>query len=74
MFKRWVFRGAPIAAGFFAYKWKFVQPLDFSERYGEGSWVVVTGASDGIGIEWARSFAKRGFNIVMIARTPDKLN
>jgi len=28
--------------------------LDLIERYGKGSWVLVTGASDGIGAEFCR--------------------
>lgn len=49
------------------------KPLDFASRYGHGSWALVTGASDGIGIEYARAFADRGFNLVIIARTENKL-
>lgn len=41
---------------------------DFSTIYGSGSWVVITGGSDGIGWGFAEAFAKRKFNIVMIAR------
>lgn len=40
-------------------------------RYGD--WVVVTGATDGIGKEYARQFAKEGMKIVLISRTRGKL-
>jgi len=33
----------------------------------------VTGASDGIGLAYCNEFASLGFNVVMIARTKDKL-
>ena len=35
--------------------------------------MVVTGASDGIGKEFARQFAQKGFNIFLISRTESKL-
>ncbi len=44
---------------------------DLRTRYG-GGWAVITGASDGIGAAYAHEFAKRGFNIVLIARNKDK--
>lgn len=40
---------------------------------GAGSWAVVTGATDGIGREFAMQLAKQGFNIVAVSRTPEKL-
>ena len=43
-------------------------------RYGEGSWAVVTGSTDGIGKECARYLAHAGFNIVLVSRSLEKLN
>eukprot|EP01017_Pseudomicrothorax_dubius_P028486 TRINITY_DN3385_c0_g5_i1.p1 TRINITY_DN3385_c0_g5~~TRINITY_DN3385_c0_g5_i1.p1 ORF type:complete len:314 (+),score=49.87 TRINITY_DN3385_c0_g5_i1:40-981(+) len=43
------------------------------ERYGAGSWAVVTGASDGIGRQFSLTLAQQGFNIVLIARNKAKL-
>ncbi|CAG8495033.1 13227_t:CDS:2 [Cetraspora pellucida] len=40
---------------------------------GSGSWAVVTGASDGIGREYAMQLAAAKFNIFMISRTASKL-
>jgi uncharacterized protein len=42
------------------------------ERYGE--WAVVTGASSGIGLEFARAFARDGIHCVLVARRREKLN
>lgn len=42
-------------------------------RYGEGSWAVVTGATDGIGKAAALYLAKQGFNLVLMSRTLSKL-
>lgn len=43
----------------------------FVERY--GPWVVVTGASDGIGEAFAFAAARRGLNVVIAARRRDRL-
>ena len=40
-------------------------------KYGE--WVVVTGCTDGIGLQYALQLAARGFNIVLISRSEEKL-
>ncbi|EGO00873.1 hypothetical protein SERLA73DRAFT_178839 [Serpula lacrymans var. lacrymans S7.3] len=34
----------------------------------KGSWAVITGASDGIGREFALQLARKGFNILLVAR------
>ncbi|XP_068130066.1 very-long-chain 3-oxoacyl-CoA reductase-B-like [Hyperolius riggenbachi] len=38
-----------------------------------GGWAVVTGATDGIGKSYAHELAKRGFNVVILSRTLEKL-
>ena len=38
-----------------------------------GSWALVTGATDGIGKAYCFALAKRGLNIVLVSRNPDKL-
>ena len=38
-----------------------------------GSWAVITGATDGIGKEYALELARKGLNIVLISRTMSKL-
>ena len=39
----------------------------------QGSWAVVTGASDGLGKEFALQLARSGFNILLVSRTASKL-
>jgi len=43
----------------------------FKEKY--GSWSLVTGASSGIGQQYVKLIANEGLNIVLIARSEDKL-
>ncbi|KAK7958598.1 3-ketoacyl-CoA reductase [Apiospora saccharicola] len=43
-------------------------------KYGKkGTWAVVTGASDGLGKEFASQLAAKGFNLVLVSRTQSKL-
>ncbi|KAI8813774.1 hypothetical protein BJ742DRAFT_379077 [Cladochytrium replicatum] len=53
---------------------RFSPPLNLIQ-YGakKGSWAVVTGASDGIGKEFALQLAQAGFNVALLARTSSKL-
>ena len=39
----------------------------------KSTWAVVTGGSDGIGLEFCRKFALQGFNICIIARNETKI-
>jgi len=65
-----------IACWIWLYVWL---PLRFSgvrlaERYGPGSWALITGASDGLGKSFARLLAHHGFNLVLVSRTQSKLD
>uniref|UniRef100_A0A4W3II43 Hydroxysteroid (17-beta) dehydrogenase 3 n=1 Tax=Callorhinchus milii TaxID=7868 RepID=A0A4W3II43_CALMI len=51
-------------------RWHKVPHSFFS---GMGEWAVITGASDGIGKEYAHELARRGLNIVLVSRTQEKL-
>ena len=51
----------------------FIYPrLNLSERYGKGSWALITGASDGLGKQYALELAREGFNIVLMGRNVQK--
>ncbi|KAI0198001.1 hypothetical protein F4808DRAFT_270653 [Astrocystis sublimbata] len=40
---------------------------------GKGTWAIVTGASDGLGKEFATQLAAKGFNLLLVSRTLSKL-
>ena len=62
-----------IRIGYFIYRKFFRKPHDLLQRYGNDSYVLITGASDGIGKEFSFQFAKRGFNLILVSRTLSKL-
>jgi len=39
-----------------------------------GAWAVVTGGTDGIGKSYAQELARKGLNVLIISRNPEKLN
>ena len=45
-----------------------------AERYGPGSWALITGASDGLGKAFAQLLARHGFNLILVSRTQSKLD
>lgn len=55
-------------------KWvyvSFLRPPKNLKKY--GSWAVVTGPTDGIGKGFAFQLAKKGLNLILVARNPEKL-
>ncbi|XP_029057465.1 testosterone 17-beta-dehydrogenase 3 isoform X4 [Monodon monoceros] len=54
----------------FLHFWK-VSPRSFLKSMGQ--WAVITGAGDGIGKAYSFELARQGLNVVLISRTPEKL-
>ncbi|KAK3672059.1 hypothetical protein LTR78_008029 [Recurvomyces mirabilis] len=53
----------------------FILPGTNLSTFGKkGTWAVITGASDGIGKEYALQLSKKGFNVLLISRTQSKLD
>lgn len=55
---------------------RFIRPGTSLKRFGagKGAWAIVTGASDGIGKQFAIDLGKAGFNMLLISRTQSKLD
>ena len=41
---------------------------------GPNTWAVITGATDGIGLAYAKAMADKGYSLMLMSRSPDKLN
>ncbi|KJY00232.1 3-ketoacyl-CoA reductase like protein [Zymoseptoria brevis] len=53
----------------------FILPGTSLSKFGKReTWAVVTGASDGIGKEYAQQLAGKGYNILLVSRTKSKLD
>lgn len=50
----------------------FLRPAKNLKKY--GSWALVTGPTDGIGKSFAFELARKGLNLVLVGRNPNKLN
>ena len=44
---------------------------ELNNKYGE--WALITGASSGIGKEFATSISEKGLNVILVARSSEKL-
>lgn len=51
----------------------FTKEKNFKKIYGEKSYAIITGSTDGIGLGFALHLAKRGFNLILISRNLEKL-
>ena len=66
-------KGVSGVAGYYNRQY-FRKTQDHYAKYNDkDSWVVITGGTDGIGLQYGRDMAELGFNICVIARSEDRL-
>ncbi|UXI21947.1 hypothetical protein NH340_JMT07890 [Sarcoptes scabiei] len=58
--------------GFRTHIWSRLIEMDLRNKY--GNWALITGATDGIGLEYARQLASKGLNIILVGRNIEKLD
>lgn len=46
---------------------------NLNNKYGKGSWALVTGSTDGIGLGFCHVLAEHSFNIILVSRNIQKL-
>lgn len=69
-----VFRLAQLIADVYVLPGKPVSKFGANKKdYTQATWAVITGATDGIGREFSLQLAKKGFNILLVSRSPEKL-
>jgi short-subunit dehydrogenase len=49
------------------------EKIDIKQRYGAGSWVVISGATNPLGQEFLRQFNNKGFNVVIMDQDEELL-
>ena len=51
----------------------FREPVSLKQRYGVGTWAVISGATNELGKEFATQLCKNGFNLVLIDENQESL-
>ncbi|KAI2800731.1 hypothetical protein BLOT_012303 [Blomia tropicalis] len=64
--------GTATMNGFYTHIWSRLISINLKRKY--GSWAIITGCTDGVGLEYARQLADRQMNLILIGRNTEKLN
>ena len=51
----------------------FEKGSNFMMNGGHNKWIIITGATEGIGLEFAKQLFMKGYNLLLISRNEDKL-
>jgi hypothetical protein len=72
---RFVYRTAPIISQLATYQYNRTKfnKLQFRERYGNNSWALITGFTEGIGYAFARELAHLRFNLVLVNKNDGRI-
>ena len=57
----------------FLYLWRNLIKSGVQWCGGPHTWAVITGATDGIGLEFSRQLAAKDYNLLLLSRNPSKL-
>ena len=52
----------------------FREKVDLKQRYGPGTWVVITGATNELGKEFLNHFNSKGFNVLLVDSNQEQLS
>ena len=68
-----------IGYGFYDMTWATIRqnsrdPHNLTQRYGKNTWVVISGATDSVGTEFANTFGSKGFNLILVDKDRSKVN
>lgn len=72
MAKIWIICLVALIRGFRTHIIPQIFPIDLKKKY--GPWAIITGATDGVGLQYARQLAAKGLNLILIGRSREKLN
>ena len=46
---------------------------NYTQRYGAKTWVVISGATDTVGTEFANKFGEKGFNLILVDKNQNSV-
>lgn len=72
MAKIWIICLVALTRGLRTHIISQIFPIDLKKKY--GPWAIITGATDGVGLQYSRQLAAKGLNLILIGRSREKLH